>query len=75
MTLELMQECYLDDYAISKIPISAYSNLCNCVFCWEYIKVKICKTCNKLFCSEHKEDHFCFKEIIRDSTSENKEIK
>jgi len=44
------------------IPIQKYCDLCSCVFCWKYSKMKTCDECEKLFCKNHIENHLCFKE-------------
>ena len=59
---DMMRSYSSDSNVISKIPIMKYPDLCNCVFCWEYSNVKTCRICDKLFCSEHEENHLCFTE-------------
>lgn len=62
--------CYLKSYAEpiayfgsgaeATIPVLKYSELCNCVYCWVYHKMKFCDKCDKLFCSSHIDNHLCF---------------
>ena len=74
---DLQQSYSSDDNIISKIPISAYSNICNFVLCWKYSKVKTCSSCDKIFCGDHKNNHYCCKEktIPVDTKSEIEKMK
>ena len=44
------------------IPTHKYCDLCNCIYCWNYSKMKACDDCEKLYCSDHIKHHPCFKE-------------
>jgi len=44
------------------IPVHKYSELCSCVFCWNFVDMRECTMCGKLFCKGHETNHICFRE-------------